>query len=145
VRAAAHGLLQPGWLFGARPITAAPPVVSARMAARHTDGVRCVVLSPAAPVPAAALALLLRALAEQADGRLLRAKGLVHVLEQPGRPALVQGVQHVFEAPEWLETWPDGERETRLVLIASAMPQRWPSRLYAAIAAEVRDETARRA
>jgi G3E family GTPase len=144
LRPVTRGDIPPSDLFGAGRERLVLPTLGARTATQHTDGLRCAILAPADPMPAAALALLLRALAELADGRLLRAKGLVRIAERPEQPALVQGVQHVFEPPEWMDHWPPGEEETRLVLIATGMPARWPARLYAAIAAEVRDETRRR-
>jgi len=141
VMEAARGDVPPDRLFGG----GRPRPLPARAAAAHTDGIGHVVLSPADPVPGAALALFLRALAELAAGRLLRAKGFVRVAERPDRPALIQGVGHVFEPPEWPDAPPGGEAETRLVLIAAGMPPRWPGRLLAAISAEVREETLRRA
>ena len=33
-------------------------------------------------------------------------------------PVVVQGVHHVLNAPVELDAWPDGERKSRLVLIA---------------------------
>jgi G3E family GTPase len=70
---------------------------------------------------------------------LLRVKGLVQVAEMPDRPALVHGVQHVFAAPEWLEAWPGPERYTRIVLIGTSIPRRWPARLLEAITEDVLD------
>ena len=109
------------------------------LAARHTDGIGSFVLSTTTPVPAVALTLLLQALAEHAGDRLLRMKGLVQVAEQPDAPALVHGVQHVVEAPVWLDRWPDAKRGTALVFIAHALPSRYPGRLLEAIITEVRD------
>lgn len=114
-----------------------PPV------ARHTAGITAATVRRAAPVPAAALTLLLQALAEHCGPRLLRLKGLVHIAEAPGRPALVHGVQHVFAEPRFLDAWPDDDHTTRLVLIGDALPPHFAARLLDAIAAEVEDETAR--
>jgi G3E family GTPase len=47
---------------------------------------------------------------------LLRVKGLVEI-EQPGRPYLIQGVQHVFSTPSRLDAWPTGDHRNRLVAI----------------------------
>jgi G3E family GTPase len=33
-------------------------------------------------------------------------------------PVVVQGVHHVLNAPVELDAWPDGDRKSRLVLIA---------------------------
>ena len=48
---------------------------------------------------------------------LLRMKGILHVDGETSRPAVIQGVQHVFFPVSWLDRWPDGERTTRLVFI----------------------------
>ena len=48
---------------------------------------------------------------------LLRFKGLVHVSDEPERPLVLHGVQHVFHPPARLECWPSADRRTRLVFI----------------------------
>ncbi len=129
-----------GWLLDA-PVRALREVATE---ARHTDGIGTAVILRERPIPGVALALLLQALAAHAGARLMRVKGLVDVEESPGRPALVHGVQHVFEPPVFLERWPGDDRRTRLVVIGQNIPRHWPSRLLDAIEDEVRDEAARR-
>ena len=34
-------------------------------------------------------------------------KGLVNVAEEPGRPAVIQGAQHLLHTMTWLDRWPD--------------------------------------
>ncbi len=139
---AAFGAVPPDWLFapglalGQHPARHPP-------AAQHTGGIGSFVLALNALVPAVALTLLLQALAEHAGDRLLRVKGLVQVAERPAQPALVQGVQHVFEVPVWLDRWPDLDHGTRLAFIAEAVPPQFPGRLLQAITAEVLDTAAR--
>ena len=118
------------------PVPAGPAV--------HTEGIGAAVLERERPVPGAALALWMQALALHAGPALLRVKGLVDIEEMPGRPAVIHGVQHVFAAPEWLPAWPGGVRGTRLVVIGVGLPRWWPLRLLDAIEAEVRDEAALR-
>lgn len=48
---------------------------------------------------------------------LLRLKGLVHVTDQPERPLVLHGVQHVFHPPVRLDAWPSADQSTRLVFI----------------------------
>ncbi len=123
---------------------AALPAASARspfQRAQHTDGIETFTLQRDRPVPALALTLLLQALAEHCGARLLRLKGLVHVAELPGQPALIHGVQHVFAPPEFLAGWPSGDRTTRLVFITQGVPPHFPARLLEAIEAEVLEET----
>jgi len=128
-------LFAPSGFDGAR---AARPAVAA-----HGEGITSSVLIRERPVPALALILLLQALAEYCGRRLLRVKGLVDVAEQPGRPALIHGVQHVFEPPEWLPAWPVEDRRTRLVVIGDGIPRHFPARLLAAIEEEVLEDAAR--
>ena len=77
---------------------------------------------------------------EHCGERLLRVKGLVAIEEMPGQPAVVHGVQHVFSPPEFLDRWPSGDIETRLVFIFHEMPRHFPARLLDAIEEEVREE-----
>jgi G3E family GTPase len=49
--------------------------------------------------------------------QLLRVKGMLDIDGADG-PVVVQGVHHVLNAPVELDVWPDGARQSRLVLIA---------------------------
>jgi G3E family GTPase len=89
------------------------------------------------------LTLFLEALAEHCGPDLLRLKAIVNVAENPDRPAVVHGVQHVFHTPAWLDRWPSDDRRSRLVFIARRIPQRWVEVLLEAIDAEVAAVTAK--
>ena len=91
----------------------------------HTDGVTTFCLRRSAPLHAVTLSLFLQVLAEHCGAMLLRLKGLVDVVESPGRPALIHGVQHVFHPPAFLEDWPDDDRSTRIVVIAQGLEAGW--------------------
>jgi G3E family GTPase len=69
------------------------------------------------PTSRYALQLLLDALEKNLGPNLLRVKGLVNVAEEPGRPAVIQGAQHLLHNISWLERWPDSDRRTRIVFI----------------------------
>jgi G3E family GTPase len=89
--------------------------------------------------------MFLEALAEHCGASLLRAKGIVNVKEAPGHPAVIHGVQHVFQPPAWLEKWPSEDRRTRMVLIGPRVPSvSWTLSLLNVLDAEVAEETARR-
>jgi G3E family GTPase len=47
---------------------------------------------------------------------LLRVKGLL-AIEDPERPYVIQGVQHVFSKPVRLPAWPSADRRSRLIFI----------------------------
>jgi G3E family GTPase len=115
---------------------------AAGTAARHSPGVRAVVIEREAPVPALALTLWMQGLAEHAGARLLRLKGLVCLAESPEQPVAIHAVQHVVHPPEWLERWPSPDRRSRIVLICQDMPPHLPARLLAAVEAEVLEEQA---
>lgn len=48
---------------------------------------------------------------------MLRVKGLIGLTDDPARPVVIHGVQHVFHPPVRLDAWPDGQRLTRIVFI----------------------------
>jgi len=54
---------------------------------------------------------------------LLRLKGLIHVTDEPERPLVLHGVQHVFHPPVRLDAWPSADRRTRLVFIVRDIPR----------------------
>ena len=101
----------------------------------HGD-IASVSLRFAEPLPAVALTLFLQALAETLGPDLLRAKGIVAVAEAPETPAVVHGVRHVFHPMRWLDRWPDGPRESRIVLIGKGVARGWVEALLAIVAAE---------
>jgi G3E family GTPase len=69
------------------------------------------------PIAREALRLLLDALQQNLGPNLLRVKGLVHVADEPDRPAVIQGAQHLLHNLSWLERWPDEDRRSKLVFI----------------------------
>ena len=82
---------------------------------RETIQARSIVFEE--PVPQAAILEWIDLLAAMRGEQLLRLKGVVQVVEDPGRPRLVQAVQHVVHPVETLERWPSEDRRSRLVLI----------------------------
>ena len=106
-------------------------------AVRHDGAVTTFCLRRRTPLRAVTLTLFLQVLAEHCGARLLRLKGLVDVLESPGRPAVIHGVQHVFHPPAWLDAWPDEDRTTRIVVIALGLDPLWLEALLDALDVEV--------
>ena len=69
------------------------------------------------PIARDALRLLLDALQQNLGPNLLRVKGIVNVAEEPGRPAVIQGAQHLLHNLSWLERWPDADHRSKIVFI----------------------------
>jgi G3E family GTPase len=151
---AVRGAIDPVLLFapaeaGARAARLAglPPAPGATPFARgmHGEALGSIVIERTQPIAGAALSLFVEALVANAGPRLLRLKGLVEIAERPGRPLLLQGVQHSLAPPEWLDGWPPGwEGGSRLVLIGQGVPPYFPARLLAAIEEEVAEVAAER-
>jgi G3E family GTPase len=70
------------------------------------------------------LELLLAAVEQNLGPGLLRLKGLVHVVEQPDRPAVIHGAQHLLHNLVWLDRWPDDDRKTRIVFITEGIDRK---------------------
>lgn len=68
---------------------------------------------------------------------LLRLKGIVLLEDEPDRPVVIHGVQHVFHPPVRLDSWPGGERRTRLVCIARDLPKARVEALFSAFSEPV--------
>lgn len=73
------------------------------------------------PIAREALHLLLTSLEANLGANLLRVKGLINIAEEPGRPALLQGAQHLLHNLDWLDAWPDADHRTRIVFIAQGV------------------------
>jgi G3E family GTPase len=111
----------------------------------HSSGITTFTLLRERPLHAATLTLFLSALAENCGSDLLRVKGIVGIAEEPERPAVIHGVQHVYYTPEWLERWPSGDRRTRVVFIGSNIDPAWSRQLLELLEGEVAEELRARA
>ena len=84
--------------------------------AAHSDGIGSFVLNETAPMPWTVFARAMDTLMALRGPDLLRVKGFLDVEGCRG-PVLVQFVQHLAHPPVELETWPDGNRQSRVVFI----------------------------
>jgi G3E family GTPase len=84
---------------------------------RHDDHIRAFAFSDERAISPQGLELFLELLRSYHGANLLRMKGIVKVSDQPERPVVLHGVQHVFHPPVRLATWPDADRRTRMVFI----------------------------
>ncbi|MDC3090562.1 GTP-binding protein [Paracoccaceae bacterium] len=83
---------------------------------RHDENIEAFSMTSEKPVNMMAFALFKDLLMAQMGPDLLRLKGIINI-EGKDRPAVIHGVQHIFHPVHWLEKWPDGDRQTKLVFI----------------------------
>jgi G3E family GTPase len=91
--------------------------------ADHDPAVQAHCLSLDAPVRWSRFAYWLELLAAMRGENMLRVKGIVRIEEDPERPVVIHGVQHVFHPPIHLDAWPSDDHRTRLVFITRDMPR----------------------
>lgn len=104
---------------------------------RHDDRVRAFCLDTDRAVSFATLEMFFTLLTGLHGPRLLRVKGVIRVAEEPERPLVIHGVQHVIHAPVRLERWPQGDsRRSRLVFITRDLDERVVEGLFAAFMGE---------
>ena len=83
---------------------------------RHDDRIRAHCLVYDRPLDWRYFSPNLASLVSRHAEKLLRVKGILHVAGEP-LPVVVHGVQHQFQRMR-LQAWPDGDRRSRLVVIA---------------------------
>jgi G3E family GTPase len=84
---------------------------------RHDARIRAFTLAAESAIPAAAFEMFIDLVRSLHGPKLLRLKGIVKIAEEPGRPLVIHGVQHVMHPPVRLAAWPDGDERSRIVLI----------------------------
>lgn len=97
---------------------------------RHDAAIRAFSLTSEAPVPRAAFEMFLDLLRAGHGPKLLRLKGLVCLADDPQRPVVVHGVQHVVHTPIVLDAWPDDDHRSRLVVIVRDLDPSFVTRLW---------------
>jgi G3E family GTPase len=99
---------------------------------RHDDRIRAFTLASEKPIPAGTFEMFLDLLRSMHGPNLLRVKGIIKIAEDPTRPVVIHGVQHVFHPPATLAAWPDADHRTRLVFIVRDIEPRVIEGLFAA-------------
>ena len=84
-------------------------------------GIENFVLTRDSPLTREETQFLLDGIAQNLGAGLLRVKGLVNIAEEPGRPAVIQGAQHLLHTMTWLDRWPDSDQRTRIVFITQGI------------------------
>ncbi len=100
---------------------------------RHDDHIRAFCLTGDTPFTPASFDIFLDLLRHTHGPRLLRVKGIVALADDPSRPVVIHGVQHVFHPPHRLDAWPDADRRTRIVFIVKDLDRKFVEGLYAAL------------
>jgi G3E family GTPase len=103
---------------------------------RHDAAIRAFTLATDRPIPRGSFEMFLDLLRSAHGPKLLRLKGLVGLAEDPERPVVIHGVQHVIHVPEILPAWPDDDRRSRLVLIVKDLDRSFVERLWRAFLGE---------
>ena len=81
-------------------------------------GIESFVLIRTEPMSREELQFLLAGINQNLGPGLLRVKGLVNIAGEPGKPAVIQGAQHILHTMTWLDRWPDADQRTRIIFIA---------------------------
>jgi G3E family GTPase len=97
---------------------------------RHDDRIRAFTLATDVPVPGATFEMFIDLVRSLHGPKLLRLKGIVKIAEEPERPLVIHGVQHVMHPPVRLERWPDADERTRIVVITRDLAPEAVTRLF---------------
>jgi len=97
---------------------------------RHDDRIRAFTIATDAPVPGATFEMFIDLVRSLHGPKLLRLKGIVKIAEEPDRPLVIHGVQHVMHPPVRLECWPDADERTRIVVITRDLAPEAITRLF---------------
>ncbi len=100
--------------------------------AEHSDGIASFVLEWQDPIQWPAFSRAMETLIALRGPNLLRVKGLLNVTGCRG-PVVVQYVQHLSHPPVELESWPDENRNSRVVFITRNMRERQVRDLFSAV------------
>ena len=100
--------------------------------AEHSDGISSFVLERQQPVEWPAFSRAMETLIALRGAELLRVKGILNVAGCRG-PVVVQYVQHLAHPPVELQTWPDQNRDSRVVFITRNIREDAIRDLFAAV------------
>lgn len=84
-------------------------------------GIESFVLTRTKPLSREELQFLLDGILQNLGPSLLRVKGLVNISDEPGKPAVIQGAQHLLHSMTWLDKWPSADQRTRMVFITQGI------------------------
>lgn len=103
---------------------------------RHDSRIRAFCLTSDKLLPASSFDVFLDMLRQVHGPSMLRVKGIIGLSDDPARPVVIHGVQHVFHPPVRLERWPDADHRTRIVFILRDLEPDHVRGLWAAFVGE---------
>jgi G3E family GTPase len=103
---------------------------------RHDSRIRAFCLTSDKLLPASSFDVFLDMLRQVHGPNMLRVKGILGLSDDPSRPVVIHGVQHVFHPPVRLERWPDADTRTRIVFILRDLDPDHVRGLWAAFVGE---------
>ncbi len=103
---------------------------------RHDARIRAFCLVSDKLLPASSFDIFMEMLRHVHGPNMLRVKGIIGVSDDPARPVVIHGVQHVFHPPARLERWPDDDHRTRIVFILRDLEPSHVAGLWAAFVGE---------
>jgi G3E family GTPase len=103
---------------------------------RHDARIKAFCLTSDKLLPASSFDVFLEMLRHVHGPNMLRVKGVVGVSDDPSRPVVIHGVQHVFHPPVRLHAWPGGDATTRIVFILRDLDESHVRGLWAAFVGE---------
>jgi len=101
---------------------------------RHDARIRAFCMRHETPIAPSVFDLFLDLLRNAHGPNLLRVKGIVALSDDPSRPIVIHGAQHVFHPPARLDAWPDADRDTRIVFILRDLEPAFVEGLWKAFA-----------
>ena len=107
--------------------------------AAHSDGITSFVVTRQTPIAWLTFARTMETLIALRGADLLRIKGILNVAGCRG-PVVVQYVQHLAHPPVELESWPDHNRDSRVVFITRGVVEHDVRDLFAAVEALAKNE-----
>jgi G3E family GTPase len=84
---------------------------------RHDDRIRSFTFREQRAISPQGLELFMELLSSYHGPNMLRMKAIVKVEDEPEKPVVLHGVQHIFHPPARLPSWPDDDHATRMVFI----------------------------
>jgi G3E family GTPase len=136
VTRAVNGTIEPAYLLDER-LDLPAHIPEHDHAHAHSHGIDSFVLTFDKPLSWPAFEQAMAVLTALRGADLLRVKGIVAVEGVKG-PVVIHAVQHTAHRPIELETWPDGDRTSRLVFITRGIGRPEVENLLAAVAALAR-------